>query len=60
MLEGMEFKFSHIFREVKVPTNILSDYALSFNGFHWWDDVIANISKAVNKDRVGVVKYRLC
>ena len=53
LLENMEVRFSHIFREGNRVADILSNVALDFDGFRWWDEAIPPIYSAVGSDRMG-------
>ncbi|KAM7517189.1 hypothetical protein LguiA_006772 [Lonicera macranthoides] len=59
-LDSIEFRFSHVYREGNIPADILSNYALSFDVFKWWDDVIPEIQKAVSCNCIGAANYRFC
>lgn len=63
LLANMEVRASHIFQEGNVPADILSNVALRFDGFFWWemwDYAIPEIRTAVYEDRIGKCKYRFC
>ncbi|KAM7472576.1 hypothetical protein LguiA_010759 [Lonicera macranthoides] len=53
MLDDMEVRSSHIFREGNVLADILSNMALRHVFFVWWDSVIDDIKVAVSEDRLG-------
>lgn len=59
LMDSMEIRSSHVFREWNVPADILSIVALEYDGFRWWDAAIPEIYGAVYDDRRGERKYRL-
>ena len=60
MLSGIEFRASHIFREGNRSADVLSNLALSYEGFHWWDSVFSEILFVTTEDRIGKIQYRFC
>ena len=60
LLLTMDIRTSHIYREANVPADIMSNIALNFDDFHWWDSVFPAIGVAVTEDMIGRTKYRFC
>ena len=58
LLSSMEVRSSHIYREGNVPADNFSNVALSCNYLVWWDMDFYDIMMVVNKDIVGMSKYR--
>lgn len=60
LLAGLDVQTSHIYREANVSADILSNVALEFDDFHWWNYVFPAIRIAVTKDMTWLPKYRFC
>ena len=60
LMESMEVRHSHIFREGNVPADTLSNVALRYSDLQWWDSIIPEILGSVGDDFLGKSKFRFC